>query len=135
MPKAKTPTKTLLNRGSNLGKERIKFSPRRIDGDFSCPDDLDGVAAVFWEEQMPLLTVSGIISVPELPSFRAYCECWAEYRSSMQNCPLDFHTHVKLRQELLKIAMQFGLTPATRANVVSKKEDKKDEKSYSIKFG
>ena len=136
MPKPKTDNQTLLNRGSNLGRERAKTSPVRLISDFTCPKNVKGEAAKFWRKQMPILVGLGIISTPELPVFQALCECWADYRNAFKNCPLDYHTHVKLRQELTKMAMQFGLTPATRANVVASNDNKKDdEKSYSIKVG
>jgi len=105
-------------------------------GDWACPKHLKGEAKKFWDVYMPVLVGQGVISKQQLPVFEAMCECWKDYKESMKNCPLDYHTHVKLRQEFTKMAMQFGMTPATVANVTTaNKEEPKSDKKYSIKFG
>ena len=114
---AKTPTQVKLNRGSWRGKSEAKTAPPRLVGDFSCPKHLKLEAKRFWEKLMPDLVRIGVISKTELDMFAMLCETWADYKKACKDHKGDYRLKKMLRDEVIKYAAHFGLTPSTRSNV------------------
>ena len=127
----RTPTAQLLNRGSWRGKERSKTEPTPEPEELPCPDFLKNEAKAEWERLAPTLANQGVLTAWDRAALVAYCHQWALYMEingaikalliktiagdARQN-PL-----IRMRKEtleqLIRLAQEFGLTPATRSRV------------------
>ena len=109
----KTPTAILKLRGSGLLDNRTEAE--RIPVSCQCPSDLCGYAKSFWQNHIVYLDSMGIISAQDLCQFRLLCEAHGDYDTIRNNT--DYHTKIKLRNEIFRLASHFGMTPSTRSDV------------------
>ena len=133
--KQPTPTETLKLRGSWRGKTR-KGEPKP-GGDPVCPAWLTGEAKEIWKRMVPGLKKSGVMAKVDSFAFARYCLYAVLWLKELSNPGRTEATLERYANQLYKLEQSFGLQPSARArlDVNAGEEDKKDEKSYSIKFG
>ena len=135
----RTPTGMLKLRGSWLAAARDadgEMTPRR--GRPDPPDELDEHALKVWEYFMPELDYAGVMTLTDRDTFAMYCQLTAEwwkldrfikeksYVYPIRNKAGDIteikeFPQVKLRhkigEQLIRLAREFGLTPAARSRI------------------
>ena len=123
---AKTPTAILEARGSWLAKTR-KDEPQ-AEGVPLCPDWLTDEAKLIWNRLLPMLQGIGVVGAVDENAMARYCQTFALWRTcvmfvaehGMENNGKEYpHTGraSQLADQLLRIERQFGMTPASRANL------------------
>jgi P27 family predicted phage terminase small subunit len=130
---APTPRKILEARGSwraDLCADEVQFPP----GKPTCPAWLDEEARAEWRKQVKQLDAAGILFEVDGAVLAAYCEAWGEFRmlaelikSKVKKAPDTGYqeainqglVNAKNRavERLVRLAGQFGFSPAARARV------------------
>ena len=128
----KTPTATLQKRGSWRAKEREKTEPRPHPGAPQCHEQLVGRAKETWDDMVSLLDDAGMLTKIDGKTLTRYCKMWAQWCEltnfddknikieSVQDLAIVHHhldKTLKLNDAMLKIEVQYGMTPASRSNV------------------
>jgi len=134
---APTPTEILAFRGSNRVKGRAA-EPKPKKKAPPCPRRLLKAAKVVWHRAVKELQAMGVLTVADAHPLERYCRLYVEewelaefVKQYGYSYPLkDNDGKVKcfqqfpqvaqmnrVRSELLKIEMQFGLTPASRTRI------------------
>lgn len=125
----RTPTATLEARGSRrIGNRRGE--PRLPVKAPSCPSWLSAEAKAEWRRVCRQLVAMGIAAEADRAALAIYCDAWAEFHSlvkEIRDARAAGHggelvARAARRKEaaaaqLLKAAVQFGLTPSARASV------------------
>lgn len=99
--------------------DRLAVSPT-VDGEVAKPEFSDPVASAAWDRLITPLIEAGIVSVIDVESAQACCECWALYRQCLTllaAAPTDKNIRVATTSYLAtfsKLAAKFGLTPIDR---------------------
>ena len=129
---AATPTAVLKARGSWRAKAREKTEPQIEPGIPDCPTSLKGLAEKTWYEMCRDLAAIGVLTKIDGKALARYCRAWAQWcaladidESTLKIESVDdlrtVHTHVdrmiRLSEHLLKLEVQYGLTPASRPHV------------------
>lgn len=136
-PKA-TPTDILTMRGSWRAKKRLaEGEPEPAKGRPACPEWMPAEGKREWRRIVKELEAMGILHKCDRSALVAYAEAWAHFVAAaktlaeegllvtlpsgikQQNPAVAIKN--KASERLEKLAAQFGLTPASRANV---KKDK-----------
>jgi P27 family predicted phage terminase small subunit len=139
-----TPTAILKARGSRLVAGRageVEFPA----GTPQCPAWLAEEAQAEWKRQVKQLKTAGVLCLVDRAALAAYCDAWAEFvtcctafeERMKDGLPLAFQRAVnegivnaKARavERLLRLAREFGFTPAARARIKGpgEKEGKAD---------
>jgi phage terminase small subunit len=113
-----TPTAILQARGSWRAKVRARTEPQVDPGLPECPLPLHGEAQRTWERMCAQLSAVGILSTIDGTALARYCELWARWCALASSADLDhLITMLRISEHLLKIEVQYGLTPASRPNV------------------
>lgn len=135
-----TPTSILEARGSWRAKAR-QGEPRPPVEAPACPDFLDAEAKAEWSRQIEQLLAIGCITKLDRAALTLWCAAWSEYKFASEivtRTPLvpqrnasgeiipgtvEAHPAARIRDRaadrLLKVAAQFGFTPAARARLRS----------------
>lgn len=137
MSNSKTPTETLINRGSWRGVARAKQEAPAIAEAPPAPGFLKGEAKREWNRQIENLRDQNLLSRTYRNALAIYCQAWGEYYEisrAMEDGLLvldedlgelvpaaNIRKLLDVRKQalecLLKIGPQFGWTPATKPNV------------------
>ena len=106
-----------------------------------CPNFLGAEGKAEWKRITPDLKKKGLLAKIDRASLAAYCEAWEDFvfllneynkegatittekGNIVQNPTLGAKN--KAAERVLKIACQFGMTPAARTKIDVKEEDKK----------
>jgi phage terminase small subunit len=125
---AKTPTKILEQRGSWRAKTRPE-EPEPGELNIAAPEWLSGVALEMWNELTEQLGEAGIAKGTDRLMLATLCKSYAEWRGAMSPSARLEWTGV-----LIRLAREFGMTPASRAGVSATKTAKKDRQSKTRFF-
>lgn len=138
----KTPTGVLLKRGAWRGKQRAKTEMEARPELFSSPEDMSEAKRMFYEKYVPSMKASGTISGTDSIAFEMLATAYVKWKAindlmkkdSNDIARMFFPRMVDGRIEGMDISglakmelehfrclqsmlIQFGFTPATRANV------------------
>ena len=146
----KIPTNILRLRGSRQVENRPKNEPIPKQGMPQPPEFLHGEALAEWGRKATMLYEQGTLTLIDDTALAAYCEVYALYVESVDDCyDAKLGTIIKLikrangdmvrnpvlmilnqaREQMIKMAAQFGMTPSGRTGInvpkpVTKKETK-----------
>lgn len=140
---AKKPTKLKILEG-NPGKKRLPNEPQPTVGTLRKPEWLRPAAAEHWDRLAPELQRLGLLTVVDEASFGQLCQEYAVWREAeerlaaeeprvmcvgeqgyMQTSPWETIRR-NARADYIAIAKQFGMTPASRADVTTAEVAKAD---------
>ena len=127
------PTKLKLMLGEP-NKDRINDKePEPTAGRPQMPDNLDGLAEAAWVSLVDSLEDMGLLTVADSHLLELYAHTYSGYREAVskqkeygqvllqdgtaKRNPFMFEVHSH-RNELLKILIEFGLTPSSRSRIV-----------------
>ncbi len=129
---APEPTPILAAKGSWLAKTRIGEVEYQ-KGIPTCPTWLGKEAKAEWKRQVKQLESAGVLQVVDRAALAVYCQAWGEFvqaveqiRKRTQGEDGELHLDscfrlVKIKNEasdrVLRMAGQFGFTPAARVRV------------------
>lgn len=129
---APTPTLILKARGSSLVKGR-QGEPVAPSEPPTLPAFLSTEAKREWGRQVELLAAMGLLATCDRAALAAYCEAWGEFAELVAKCEEVkaapghgwekviasglLSAKAKAVERLVKLAAQFGFTPAARARV------------------
>ena len=90
------------------------------------PACLSGIALEKWNELYPVLTASGVLKSTDLGDFMRYCLLWLVWdslrvRALSKKPGRSIGSFLRVDTQLLRYAEQFGLTPSSRAKVLTGK--------------
>ncbi len=132
---APTPTATLEARGSWRAKLR-DGEPEFKQGKPSCPKFLPAEAKAEWKRQVRALGDARILTQADRSLLAAYCEAWAEFVAACQeSAKMDFEQSIALGilnaknkavDRLLRLAQQFGFSPAARTRIKAPEPEAKE---------
>ena len=106
------------------------------------PDFLSEEALKEWNRIAPKLYEAGLLTSMDRTAFAVYCLAYGRYRQALSKMQENFVIVTKAGNEVrnpllrvadaaaeqvLKIAKQFGMTPASRSKVLAKKMKAKDQ--------
>lgn len=144
---ARTPTNTLSNRGSWLAVRRKEDEPDLPLSLPPCPKWVSEEAAKHWDEIGNVLYGMGLMSVAYTLALSLLVESLADYIKRAEQCrtceevvytekgafanPI-FGMKDKAWDRVLKIAQQFGLTPATISQVTIDKPKESEKSEYRL---
>jgi phage terminase small subunit len=114
----RTPTALLKLRGSWRAKTR-QDEPQPPPGLPVCPDWLNPEEAAEWQRLVALLAASDVVSVLDATELARYCRLlvkWRNYKDPTRPGA------VRIAPTLAQLSAEFGLTPASRARVVTTKK-------------
>jgi P27 family predicted phage terminase small subunit len=138
MPAGRKPTPTNLKvLKGNPGKRAVNKNepqPPEIDGDLPAPAWLDRVAADRWTKLVPELKALGLLTIVDVDALEAYCKAYSRWREAEEAIDALRTTVVKTpsgylqqlpqvsiargyAQQMVRIAAEFGLTPASRSRL------------------
>lgn len=138
----KTPRKLLSDSKHAKYERRDEYEPEPES--IPMPDSLTPAAQECWEKVVTELDSKGILCRLDGPTLHRYCELWAAWAAatkSVDESGLTYSTEkgvvanpeVKMMREfhesLLKIEVQFGMTPASRPNI-PKPKDKNESDDF-----
>ena len=127
----KTPTETLRKRKSQNLKNRVD-EPQPEPGRPRMPNGMEGEARSKWKEIVTLLDKAGMLTKNDGATLARYCRLYAEWVAITSYEPerlavetVDdlrvIHRHLdkmlKVNDSMLRIEVQYGMTPASRPNV------------------
>ena len=127
-----TPTAQLKKRKSQKVKERLATEPQPEPGRPTRPRGLVGDARKTWDRLVPLMDAAGMLTKTDGETLERYCKLAAHWHaiSSYEPEKLEVKTvddlrvvqnhlyvQLKVNDALLKLEVQFGMTPASRPNV------------------
>ena len=130
-----------MNRGRPKKPKKKKISA--TPGASECPQCLGEDGRGEWSRVSAELSAMGILATADRAAMTAYCEAWEEFvallkqvreqgpvvytdkGNAIQNPVLGAKN--KAADRLVKIAAQFGLTPAARAKLEAKEADGVDD--------
>lgn len=130
---APTPTNLVILKG-NPGKRPInKAEPKPAPIAPSCPRFLDKTARQEWRRMVKLLEPLGLLTQVDRAALAAYCQCYSEWvraNEILAEKGMTFTTpngyvqqrpevaiRQKARNDMLRFAARFGLTPSDRAGL------------------
>lgn len=137
-----TPTAILQMRGSSLVPQREGELSFPVSAP-SCPTWLNAEAKAEWKRQVKHLESAGVIAEVDRAALAAYCEAWGEFRdlcAEVQKLAASdggytvainrglVNAKAKAVERLLRLAGQFGFTPAARTRIKApeQQEPKRD---------
>ena len=116
---------------------------------FRMPDGMTGEAKKCWKKVVTELHNKGLLCRLDEPALHRYCECWAVWAKAKRDVELYGITYVPKRKDgspgsevralpqvrlmnemnnsLLRMEMQFGMTPASRPELMSPNHGKQEE--------
>jgi P27 family predicted phage terminase small subunit len=120
----RTPTAILKASGSWRAKGRAD-EPKAALAAPAPPKFLAGEALAEWKRQVEELIALGVLAKLDRAALTIWCIAWRDYAEASAGGPLkkgDTHKQRFLRarearETLLKVASQFGFTPAARARL------------------
>jgi len=146
---SKTPTAILKVRGSRWANDR-PAEPKPPAAKPICPAFLSAAAKSAWKNLAPQLDEMGVLSRIDRNALARYCESWARWKACAEFIQqygetykqLDNDGNVKavlpwpqvasygrLAEQLLRLEVQFGLTPSARADLQVERQPTRDAKA------
>jgi P27 family predicted phage terminase small subunit len=144
-----TPTPILQARGSRRAADRAdepKFSTDRP----TCPSWLSKEAKAEWRRQVDQLEKAGVLASVDRALLASYCEAWAEfvhaagvvgsegYTFTTEKGYVVPHPMVAIKnaaaERMIRLAGQFGFSPAARARVQAPSQRREDNTSAKARF-
>jgi P27 family predicted phage terminase small subunit len=131
-----TPTALKRLRG-NPGHRRLPVGEPQPGGlaDVDPPAHLSRAAKAEWRRLAPELIRLGLLTVPDLPSFAAYCAAWSDFVESDRQLQRGglvvagkegqqvrspwFLIKARAVDQLVKLGDRFGFTPSARVGLAS----------------
>ncbi len=144
--RGRIPTPKPLNdlRGDPGRRRRYEKEPPAPDGVPICPDHLDPLAKQEWVEITTLLADMNLLSKADRAMIEVYCVSYSRWRRALERVQqvgeviLDktkgkmmtnpyAHVANRMQEEMRKLLIEFGLSPAARSRVraVEKKPEDK----------
>lgn len=133
MPDSKSIPNSLKEVAANEHQARLESTETKINRILECPPELGAQARLEWNRITPGLTILGILSSFDLGPLAAYCTAyglWIEAIEMVQKhgamikspngYPMQspYLSHANKQFEIMmKIATEFGFTPASRARI------------------
>lgn len=135
---APTPTAILKTRGSKMAKYERTREPQPTPDAPPCPAHLDKPERAAWDDLAPKLAAMGVLTSVDGNALERYCVLWVRWRKVSEfiakygetypikddagkiKCFMPFPQVAivnKLGEALLRLEVQFGLTPAARARI------------------
>lgn len=147
---APTPTPILEARGSWRAKER-EGEVEYERGIPTCPAFLGKEAKAEWKRQSKLLDAQGVIQQVDRAALAIYCESWGEFvraveqirqRSTdsdgnerpLESCAKLIRIKNEAAANVLRLAGQFGFTPAARVKLRGVQQPKEERASGKARF-
>lgn len=112
--------------------QNIKYEPSKA----GAPDHLDALGVELWDVLAPLLRKNGLLTVADEPALGLLCQTYSDYRAVTKQLRAEGHTvetgsgsikphpAANLQKSLAdlfsKLCAQFGLTPASRSQVLAR---------------
>lgn len=140
---AKTPSNIVSLRGDNSHRPKNTSEPKPPPITPSCPYWLDRRAKNEWKRVVPLLESLGLTAQVYRAPLAAYCQCYSEWvqanqviqkegltyktRSGMIRQRPEVAIRQKARNDMLRFAARFGLTPADIAGLHANETHGPDE--------
>lgn len=124
------PTALKLLQGKPGHRALPKHEPKPPRGVAECPEWLGPEERKLWGEVAPIFVAMGCLTVADVPAFASWMIALAQIKWCQREKEPVPATLSKVSQSY---AIQFGGTPASRAKVTVKPEEKKDE--FSELFG
>jgi len=134
------PTKLLKLHGTFQKCRRSAKEPEYKVSVPDCPDWLGDIAKLEWERMTAELKESGIIAKIYQVPLALYCQAYEDYLTALENVRdegisyrsdkgnqiqnPEVNVMHKAREVLMKIAVEFGLTPSSKTRVRSDKPQK-----------
>lgn len=130
------------------------------DDEIVPPSSLSKKAKKVWEKEVPRLRAMGILGNPDINALELYCETFAEWKDITKKLQREgmivyetrervtkrtgtktqfkvpkvnplFDVSQKLHEKVLKLMLQFGMTPVARTNVKAKKPKETEKKGFN----
>jgi phage terminase small subunit len=118
------PTALKLLQGKPGHRALPKGEPKPPPGKVECPEWLGVEERKFWAELAPIYQAMGCLTVADVTAFATWmCELAKVKWCQVNKEPVP----ASVSRAVQNWAMQFGGTPASRAKVAVKPEEKKDE--------
>lgn len=135
-----TPTVLKIARGNPGKRKPRKDEPQYPAGFGPCPDRLTGLAAVYWNENAPLLAASKVADRVGAGAFEMLCQAWADWQEAkMQVETLGAVVESPKRglvknpwltvrkqayEQYARLCLEFGMTPSSKARAATAGEPK-----------
>jgi len=129
------PLEVLRLQGSHHTSER-KGEVAIVPGDPVKPANLGEYGSALWDRQVDRLRNQGILSPAWQESLAALCERWQRYQTLVTECRLRDIDDPLWKQckeafdDFMKVAREFGLTPASKTSVRTEPGLPKNRKGY-----
>jgi P27 family predicted phage terminase small subunit len=144
MGRPRVPTKLKIIKGTD---QPCRTNPDEPDPETEIPEiphHLSYEAKVEWNRMAPILEEMGLISKIDMAAFAMYCQSWGDFvkagnminrigrspkdSKERQNLSMWMKESKDARLMAHKFLVEFGLTPASRTRVSSKKKKEPDKK-------
>ena len=145
------PSNEAAKAGANGRTQRAAVTERRIKHEAAgteAPAWLGDVAADKWRELATALSDQGLLESVDRDSLANYCDLWQTYRHCSEevnkagvttesaNGNTFVHPAARLRtsvaEQMRKLALEFGMTPAARSRVVIDEQGDEDQTVKAI---
>jgi P27 family predicted phage terminase small subunit len=147
MPRGRKPTPTAVKvaRGNpgNRALPKDEPTPPPADLDDDMPEGMSDDAQRCWKQVHRILTDAQVLTTMDTPALALYCEAWARYRKAqteLKKRGMVIKTMTgprknpwlevldKAHDQLLKIQLEYGMTPAARTRVRTAPKGKEPRK-------
>ena len=132
----KVPTKILLNRGSWRGKTRKNEPIYEVVADVQPPKFLNLKGKELFKSISSRLIGQGVLTECDIAALSRYCFYCQKWPLMVNNPDIKMGDVSKVENMLLKLEVQFGLTPASRPNIKANvgNDDNSKSKPKTIKY-
>lgn len=130
----KTPTAILKKRGSWRAKVRKHEPVYKAASDITPPKELTRVGLQLWRKVFPMIIGQGVLTQVDIAAFTRYCVYWQKWKTLINKRNTKLTDLCRLEAVILKLEVQFGLTPASRPNVKAEKVNENNSKEKHIYF-
>ena len=121
-----TPTAVLKMRGSLRATRGRRDEPKPDRKRPRRPQSMCERAKRIWTDLVPHLDKMGVLTVVDGKPLERYCELCAKWEATRE-APgaVELRDLLKLNEAMLKLEVQFGMTPAARPRLVAQPKEKK----------
>lgn len=123
MGRGRKPKPTALKVLAGESADRINDrEPSIPPGDHEAPAWLGGTARALWGELEPVLSEAGVVSAADRLGLALLCDAYERSRDKDESANQRRHA----RNELIRLMIEFGLTPSSRSKVKAIEKAKDD---------